>query len=60
MVKLKAICRDSNDYKRRTNTEIEKLNKYKLSFKKNFILKPKKCPHRPRKSSKINLSFGTT
>ena len=25
MVKLKAICRDSNDYKRRTNTEIEKV-----------------------------------
>lgn len=25
MVKLKAICRDENDYKRRTNTEIEKV-----------------------------------
>ena len=25
MVKIKAICRDSNDYKRRTNTEIEKV-----------------------------------
>jgi WD repeat and SOF domain-containing protein 1 len=25
MVKLKAICRDQNDYKRRTNTEIEKV-----------------------------------
>jgi asparagine synthetase B (glutamine-hydrolysing) len=25
MVKFKAICRDQNDYKRRTNTEIEKV-----------------------------------
>ena len=25
MVKIKAICRDSNDYKRKTNTEIEKV-----------------------------------
>jgi WD repeat and SOF domain-containing protein 1 len=25
MVKIKAICRDENDYKRRTNTEIEKV-----------------------------------
>ena len=25
MVKIKAICRDSNDYKRKTNTEIEKI-----------------------------------
>lgn len=25
MVKIKAICRDSNDYKRQTNTEIEKV-----------------------------------
>ena len=25
MVKIKAICRDDNDYKRKTNTEIEKV-----------------------------------
>ncbi len=25
MVKIKAICRDENDYKRKTNNEIEKI-----------------------------------
>ena len=25
MVKIKAICRDSNDYQRKTNTEIQKV-----------------------------------